>query len=299
LSFLLGCGGSSPSKSTKTTEVNTSTVSDYTCGSLTENEQCITLSIPDNYSNERHFILSKPEAIEEERPIFIVLHGSGWRADKTLERFSLREFVKENNFIGAYPNSIVREDGVATWNAHNDTYLIPFVDDVNFIEEMIKTVVDEHNGDAKRVYLFGWSNGGFMSNRLACEIPDFISAIYTLAGNLRMELNSCSLAGNVAIHHLHPTGDPTVSFYGDDTKGYISAEAAINRWVEFNQCDLTPIISEPFDLTADEVGDESITYFYQNCNAETNFTVINGSDHGPDFHNEVLHQQLKEFFQKS
>jgi polyhydroxybutyrate depolymerase len=252
----------------------------------------------DNHSNERHFILNIPETISDSPPLFIVLHGSDWRADKTVDRFLFRDFIQKNNFIGVFPNSIIRDDGISTWNAHNETYKISHIDDVNFIKEIITKVVTEYNADAKKVYLFGWSNGGFMSNRLACEIPDKITAIYTLAGNLREELNSCSLAGNVAIHHIHATGDTTVPYEGDESHGYISAEAAIKRWVEFNRCDLTPFTTHNFDLTNDEVGKESRSYLYQNCDAPTDFTVITGSDHGPEFHNDILHQQMLSFYQK-
>jgi polyhydroxybutyrate depolymerase len=301
LNFISACGGSgSESKpSQPTTQLNSTVTTTYTCGNLLANETCISLVMPDHYSQERHFILNKPDTIEEGAPLFIVLHGSGRRADETVSRFAFREFLQRNNFIGAFPNSIVRDDNISTWNAHNNTYGIPHIDDVNFIKEMIIKVVSEDKANAQKVYLFGWSNGGFMANRLACEIPEYISAIFTLAGNLREELNSCSLAGNVAIHHLHATGDETVPYEGDESRGYISAEQAIFRWVEFNRCDLTPFISNPFDLTMDETGQESTSYMYQNCDVPTDFTVITGSDHGPSFHNDVLHQQMFNFYQKS
>ena len=295
ISFISACGGSD----SPTTESNLPPPIAYTCGLLAVNETCIALDMPDNFSNERHFILNSPALIAENSPLFIVLHGSGRRADETVDRFNFRDFIKQHGFIGAFPNAIIRDDGVSTWNAHDETYAIPHIDDVSFISALIAKVVSDYKVDANNVFIFGWSNGGFMANRLACEIPEHVTAIYTLAGNLRSELNSCSLAGNVAIHHLHATGDTTVPFEGDESHGYISADEAIARWVAFNRCELTPFITLPFDLTSDEVGDESISYFYQNCDAPTDFTVIAGSDHGPDFHNDILHQQLLGFYQKS
>jgi polyhydroxybutyrate depolymerase len=299
LTLISACGGSDSKVLQSSPEQNPIPPLTYTCGTLSVNETCVALNMPDNYSNERHFILNMPETLGKNAPLFIVLHGSGGRADKTVDRFLFRDFVKQNNFIGVFPNSIIREDGVSTWNAHNETYGISHIDDVSFIKEVITKVVKEYKADAKKVYLFGWSNGGFMSNRLACDIPDSISAIFTLAGNLREELNSCSLSGSVAIHHLHATGDSTVPFEGDESRGYISAEEAIQRWVEFHRCDLIPLMTTPFDLTSDEVGKESISYLYQNCDVPIDFTVITGSDHGPDFHNDSLHQKMLEFYQKS
>jgi len=295
--FLLSsCGGDSQGVNQNIINTSTPTAQNYTCGVLTVNEICISLDMPDNYSAQRHFIVNVPENIENKAPIFFVLHGSGGRADKTVERFLFRDFIKKNKFIGVFPNAIVRDDGVSTWNAHDETYEIPFIDDVSFFKEIIVKVSAEYNADPENVYIFGWSNGGFMANRLACEIPESITGIFTLAGNLRTELNSCSLASNVAIHHLHATGDITVPFDGDESRGYISAQEAIQRWVEFNYCSLTPVITTAFDLTNDEVGDESFTTIYQECVASVAFTVINGSDHGPEFHNARLHQLMMEFF---
>jgi polyhydroxybutyrate depolymerase len=293
------CGGNDTQTQKISTEPDPTSPVNYTCGTLADNETCIKLNMPDNYSNERHFILNTPEVISDNAPLFIVLHGSGWRADKTVDRFLFRDFIKENNFIGIFPNSIIREDGISTWNAHNDTYGISHIDDINFIKKIITKAVTEYKADAKKVYLFGWSNGGFMSNRLACEIPEYLTAIFTLAGHVREELNSCSLAGNVAVQHLHATGDKTVPYEGEESLGYISAEEAIKRWVVFNRCDLDPLRTNQFDLTSDEVGDESVSYLYQNCDAPTDFTVITGSDHGPDFHIKTLHKQMLNFYQKS
>jgi len=52
----------------------------------------------------------------------------------------------------------------------------------------------------------------------------------------------------------------------------------------------------PFDLTNDEVGEETNTFVYQGCDAAVDFTVVDGSDHGPDFNTETFHQYLNDFY---
>jgi polyhydroxybutyrate depolymerase len=269
------------------------------CGTLMTNQSCESMDKPDGFSDERHFILQVPETISNNPPLFISLHGSGGRADRVSLLYQFQTMVNDAGYIGAFPDAIIREDDVSTWNAHDSTYGIPFVDDVSYISNIIDTLRSSHNFDPARVLVLGWSNGGFMANLLACEIPDKISAIYTLAGNLRAELTDCSSNGNVAIQHLHPTGDQTVPFAGDSNRGYISAEEANGRWVTFNQCDNSTDTIGPFDLTRDVPSDDSNSYRYQNCQANVEFTIIDGSDHGPDFQIEKFHQELFEFFDRS
>jgi len=286
------CGGGS-----KDPTPNEPTIA-YTCGEMVANESCITLVSPDDFSSERHFILNIPDSVSNNAPLFVLLHGGGGSANRVADRFSFREFIQQNGYIGIFLNSIVRDDGVSTWNAHNATYGISHINDVKFIGLAIDKVVNENSVDGNRVYVFGWSNGGFMANRLACESPQSITAIFTLAGNLRDSLKGCNNSDSVSIHHLHPTGDNTVPFAGDDTRGYISAEEAIGRWVEFNNCESDPVSIGPFDLTFDEDGEETNTFIYQGCDAAVDFTVIDGSDHGPDFKTEEFHQYLADYFSR-
>ena len=269
------------------------------CGTLKANETCETLIRPDSFSAERYFILNVPDNIPSNPALFISLHGSGGRADRVADLYQFQNLVSDAGYIGAFANSIIRSDGISTWNAHDNSYAIPQIDDVQFISRLIDELVTSHNIDPDKVFVFGWSNGGFMANRLACEIPDKIAGIYTLAGHLRVPLNNCSTDGATAVSHLHPTGDPTVPFAGDAAKGYMSAGDAIGEWVNFHECDTNPETFGPFDLTSDEPAEESNSYRYSNCRANVEFTVIDGSDHGPEFQIDVFHNELISFFARS
>ena len=50
------------------------------------------------------------------------------------------------------------------------------IDDVGYIREVIDIIVKKYKVDENRVYVTGWSDGGYMSFRLACELSDKIRA---------------------------------------------------------------------------------------------------------------------------
>ena len=59
------------------------------------------------------------------------------------------------------------------------------IDDMTFIRTLIARMKAEHSVSDKRVYVFGYSNGGHMAFRLAIEAPDEIAAVAAVAASRR------------------------------------------------------------------------------------------------------------------
>jgi poly(3-hydroxybutyrate) depolymerase len=115
----------------------------------------------------------------------------------------------ERRLLVAYPQGL---GDIPTFNAgvccgfamlHN-------VDDVGYVRSIVATVAGVHNVDAHRVYATGFSNGGMMSRRLACEAADVITGIFPVAGTYGGRGGD----GNHAFdcHPSHPV--PVVSVHG-------------------------------------------------------------------------------------
>lgn len=51
------------------------------------------------------------------------------------------------------------------------------LDDVEFVRTLVNKLAEELCIDGDRVYAMGFSNGGFLSHRLACEASDLVAAI--------------------------------------------------------------------------------------------------------------------------
>jgi polyhydroxybutyrate depolymerase len=77
--------------------------------------------------------------------------------------------------------------------------------------------------------LLGFSNGGFLSYRLACEGSDFIRAVGPVAAQLSGENNFlCNSSTPVPLFHTHGTSDSTISFSG--------GASSVARYQEIAQC---------------------------------------------------------------
>ena len=126
----------------------------------------------------RNYLLHVPKSSRAGRrtPLVLVFHGGGGH-DWNMPGFThFDELADEQGFIVAYPDSFNKN-----WN---DTRGLSPADDVGFIRALIDEVSRSHPVDPHRIYATGISNGGFFSNRLACDLADRIAAIASVAATM-------------------------------------------------------------------------------------------------------------------
>lgn len=153
-------------------------------------------------------------------PLVIALHGLG----DNINNFSgvgFQVLADTAGFITVYPQALVDQFTQSTaWNSGAGTFGIfpnETIDDVGFINAIIDTLSANYNIDQSRVFATGFSMGGFMTNRLACELNDRIAAFASVAGTIGEGVN-CNPGTDVKICHFHGTADGTVG-YGIDGGG--------------------------------------------------------------------------------
>lgn len=185
-------------------------------------------------------------------PLVIALHGLG----DTITNFQgvgFQVLGEMNNFITVYPQGMQGYAGTA-WNAGVQYYSIVInsaYDDVDFIRSLIDTLSANYNIDPARIYVTGFSMGGFMANRLACELSDVIAAVAAVAGTRGNVLPACQPWRPVPYCHFHGTEDQTV-YYTGNLFG-MDTEDLILWWSTFNQTDAVPTITQMPDNAADSI----------------------------------------------
>ncbi len=161
----------------------------------------------------RRAIVYVPGAYDGTNGNMLVLNFHGFSsADWQQELLTRMNGASERyNFITVYPQGVL-----SSWNAGDccGTAWNDSVDDISFVHALLDRLEADYCIDPKRVYATGMSNGGFMSHRLACAMPQRIAAIAPVAGVLGIPPETCAPGRAVPVLHFHGTGDAVVPYEG-------------------------------------------------------------------------------------
>jgi polyhydroxybutyrate depolymerase len=140
----------------------------------------------------------------------------------------------ERNAIVVYPQG--RQNG---WNAGTccGSSSTLGIDDVGFAMAMLDEIETAYCVDPKRIYSAGFSAGGMLSHRLACEQSERIAAIGPVAGT--MAFDPCEPTRPVPVMHFHGTSDFVVAYDGGGFSNADSVPDTIAGWVTRNGCETT------------------------------------------------------------
>jgi polyhydroxybutyrate depolymerase len=157
-------------------------------------------------------------------PVMMELHGAGATPELELDRSG---FVSESG-----PAILVYPAGVNTfWNAGACCGNAK-ADDVTFVTAVVKQVLaTQPQADPSRVYLAGYSNGGRLAYRMACEEPSLFTSIAIFGA---VDAQACIIARPVSVLIADGTADPDVTLTASQTRhtvnGYV--EPALTEEVE-------------------------------------------------------------------
>ena len=202
-------------------------------------------------SLDRHYLLHLPPSASAAKSIALVLvfHGGGGHA-RNMPRFTHFDRVAdEQGFIVAYPDSYNK-----SWN---DTRGLSPADDVAFIRALIDHLRQTHSVDSNRVYATGISNGGFFSQRLACDLTDKIAAVASVAATMPESLVSlCKPSRPISIMFMHGTDDPLVHIDGGailrDRGRNVSLADAVSFWRDWDHTSKNPTSEDLPDSDPDD-----------------------------------------------
>jgi polyhydroxybutyrate depolymerase len=167
-------------------------------------------------------------------PLLIGLHGLGGSSAIFREQSQIDLFTNDANVISVFPNGFGANAGADnSWNAGTCCGLsrLNDINDVKLLSVVIQNLKSKFSIDPKNVWAVGFSNGGMMSYRLACELSDKITAIGVGAGPLMV--GTCSPPNPVSLIHIHGGLDNKVPLTGggvfsapDSTKAFQMVNSA-------------------------------------------------------------------------
>jgi polyhydroxybutyrate depolymerase len=199
---------------------------------------------------QRQFILYVPESYDPEIPAPLVFnfHGAGSYASEHMYFSETAQKADEAGFILVYPDAVASAANWFFWSGDTG------VDDVGFVQDMIRLTSDKLNIDPLRIYAIGYSNGGGMANRLACDLSGEIAAIAQVSGTYPFQ-DACAPQRPVPVLTFHGTDD-TILAYDGSPGGTLSARGWVTQWAARNGCASGPAVTfEQDEVTGETWGD--------------------------------------------
>lgn len=245
--------------------------------------------VPDPVLAERPYQLVVPVGASPSTalPLVVLLHGFAETAGFLDTWMDMSGEAQARTFLLALPEGTRNATGQRFWNATDGCCAAgAAVDDVAYLSAVIEDVKAKHRVDARRVYLVGHSNGGFMAHRLACDRADLVTGIVSFAGATWEDPARCTPSRPVSILQVHGTLDAVVLYVGGRTvlgsAGYPSAKETVATWAAKNGCTGTGLerLTGDLDLALDVLFDETRREAFAGCpqdGAAELWSVLGGS----------------------
>ena len=223
--------------------------------------------LPIKYDNSRSF------------PLLIALHGRLGTGKMMIKQTHFNEVADREGFIVVYPEGFKRGWADGRGITHADKR---GVDDVTFIDKLIKVLRENISLDHTRIFIAGHSNRGFMVQRLAIERSHKFAAVAVVAATLSESLASrFSPSKPMAILFIQGTADPVTPYEGGrqpaGTK-VLSVEDTVRVWTHFNGCKESPEIQEIYGSDSSHLVS---VFTYRSCQNHTQVKLyrIEGGGH--------------------
>jgi polyhydroxybutyrate depolymerase len=228
-----------------------------------------------NFDRRFTVYLPKNYTPEKKRPLFINMHGftSTMSQQMTYSGFNATADLKD--CIVVYPDGVQNR-----WNSGTNFGVSSGVDDVGFLSKLIDRMILLYNADPEMIYSTGYSAGGFMSYRLACDLTNRVTAIAPVAASIVEDTyQRCAPARPISVIAFNGTADGVTNYNGFPGN-FRSVLEVINLWVTKNSCD-TPAT---FTDLPNTVGNDNSTVTkiaYEQCSGSTEVVLmrINNGGH--------------------
>jgi polyhydroxybutyrate depolymerase len=239
---------------------------------------------------QRTYLLHLPEPRPDgPAPLVLSLHGrlgTGAGQRRTTDYNTLAD---RDGAVVAYPDGVDRSwaDARAVSPAAEQG-----VDDQGFLLALIDAIGEEIAIDPDRISMMGISNGGFMTQTMACAHGERLAAAASIVATIpQNSVEACAPPRPLSVLFMNGTEDPLVPFAGGEVDSDVGGEIvgsddSAAHWVAHDRCASAPV-THVFDDADD---DTSIRHdHYAGCAASRSVEhyVVEGGGHtwpgGPQY----------------
>lgn len=229
-----------------------------------------------------------PAGAEKDKryPFVLFLHGLGGTGKSFATALGVEKLAADKKFFWAAPDGAMDKKQRRFWNA--STACCDFdrtgVDHVAALGAFVREARRNPGVDPGRVFVIGFSNGGFMAHRLGCAVPG-ITGIVSVAGAIGEGDGPCAAPQPVAVLEIHGDADKAVRFEGGhvldmaEAQPHRSTEDTLGVWMAVDRCTGAAEEKGKLDLMAGLPGPETRDLRYPGCGAPVALWRVVGGDH--------------------
>lgn len=251
----------------------------------------------DNISRDYWVYVSPSYNPANPASLVVTLHGMGDN-DTNFRNMGFNLVADTANFIVLVPNAVPFNSsnilvqavigGSRTWNSGagvevplvGSVFPNSEVNDVGFLNEMVDVTLADYSINPKRVYMCGFSKGGFMTQRMAIESNGRYAAFASAAGTFGISLTNPNPGRGIPLAHFNGTLDEKVNWSsGIPPLFEVYVDSMINFWIDNNNCDITPIHTNLPDTQNDGYTVEHDLYPNGDDGSVLEVFKVNGAGH--------------------
>ncbi|HEX6767355.1 MAG TPA: alpha/beta fold hydrolase [Polyangiaceae bacterium] len=224
----------------------------------------------------------------EKVPLVVVLHGYGASSSAIEEHTDFREFALKKRIAWVAPDGPKDKKGRQFWNAGSSccNFENSPVDHVRALRRLVERALERYPIDAKRVYFVGFSNGGFMAHRIACELGGLVAGVVSVSGAGRKPNEACPATAPVRVLQVHGDADPVVEIGGghlfrdDKYPIHLSAAQTVGDWAKRFGCKPKPKAVGSIDFEDKLPGAETKVERFEGCQrGAVELWTVHGGNH--------------------
>lgn len=212
-------------------------------------------------------------------PVLFVFHGAEQTPDQIRALAGIEQFADPEGYITVYPRGVQLGWAVGGITGPD----LAGVDDVRFTRAMLVNLSATLNIDPDRIFAAGFSNGGMLMHKLACDGADIMAAVASVGATMLENVaGTCAPLDPISTLFLHGTEDvsfPWEGRVGDPSFILMGAEQTVATWAMLSSCDAVPSVELLPDVAEDGTTVELRTFTGCSAGSQLAFYVINGGGH--------------------
>ena len=192
-------------------------------------QTCGGIGAPCALTDGGEYHVALPEG--ETKGTLMFLHGFGGRGEGVIKNKGLLNPILKRGYAVLAPQGLPFREGRkgGAWNSFDNPKRR---DDVAFLNSVAEDAATRFSLDRSKMLIGGFSGGGMMTWRVACNQPGSFAAYAPIAGLLWRPLPG-ACAGFIRMHHTHGWSDPVVPIEGRTVGGGFATQGDL-----FNGLDL-------------------------------------------------------------